>query len=179
MREQSTFFPGVGPVKKTATQTKAKHGRLGYKVKEAGYSSNMQGALMNFDRHTQLPKTSQIFSTLTDAMTSSQSFQHWPEWGTMQNGELAMLQILVPHIKEVGFSLLLTPTASDYKRVNLSSNMFKRRKMQRNSPGTLAEQIAWLGHGGTLNPLFYAYMMGFPLNWTLTPFQNQVGGTEP
>jgi hypothetical protein len=66
-----------------------------------------------------------------------------------------------------GFALV-TPTASDHKRANLSSPCWQRRKNGgvRKAPGTMPEQLAWMGFSGMLAPTLSEKMMCFPNGWT-------------
>lgn len=86
-----------------------------------------------------------------------------------QNGEFAERQMLVPPITEPGCIWFLTPTASDCNRDKLSFPMFTRRHHR--SAGSLPEQLYRIFGGihGRVNPQFYAWMMGFPLNWLDNP----------
>jgi hypothetical protein len=60
---------------------------------------------------------------------------------------------------------LLTPLASDYYRNKLSFPMYQKRHHR--SAGSLPEQLYRLVGAipGILNPQFYAWIMGYPLNW--------------
>ena len=82
--------------------------------------------------------------------------------GTMRNGRLCTLRMQVRPKEEPGVTWLLTPTASDYKRVNISSPMYARRLNR--SSGAIAEQLYRLGNRGLLNHQFVAWIMGLPLN---------------
>lgn len=88
-----------------------------------------------------------------------------PDWGTMQNGEFAVLQKSVRPITVRGCIWLLTPTASESNRERLSFPMFQKRHHR--SPGGLSEQLyRFFGAvPGRLNPQLYAWMMGYPENW--------------
>lgn len=61
-----------------------------------------------------------------------------------------------------------TPIARDWKGAPSLENLKKRGKMpQKNS---LPDFFARTGKSFQLNPLFVAEMMGFPVNWTVSPF---------
>ncbi len=61
-----------------------------------------------------------------------------------------------------------TPTARDWKGAPSLENLKKRGKIpQKNS---LPDFFARTGKSFQLNPLFVAEMMGFPVNWTVSPF---------
>jgi hypothetical protein len=64
-----------------------------------------------------------------------------------------------------GFSLF-TPTATEGKRHNISSPCWKRRMDTRDTPGTLPEQLAWMGYEGLLTPEFNERAMLWPDQWT-------------
>jgi hypothetical protein len=96
-----------------------------------------------------------------------QSYPTFTQSGIMQDGVCYRAEIAKGYInvKDYGFTLF-TPTATDYKRRNLSTPMFKRRMATRNSPGTLPEQLAWMGFTGILNPTLPEVMMRWPTGWT-------------
>ena len=77
----------------------------------------------------------------------------------------------------LNLDLLLTPSASDGLRAGMTMENLKSHKKKNAEQSNLAEQIAHKVGGGTsqLNPLFVAEMMGFPNDWTLTPFLSQNG----
>ena len=75
--------------------------------------------------------------------------------------------------------LPLTPSASDGMRATMTMESLKKKNKPNAENSNLAEQIAHRTGGGDsrLNPLFVAEMMGFPVAWTVLPFQS--GGTNP
>jgi hypothetical protein len=126
--------------------------------------------LKKHGQNSLLQKTYLIFSKPTMEEILKQSSTAWCEWGTMQNGEYAERQRSVQRITALEFTWLLTPTASDYKRINLSSPMWWSRHHR--SAGTLPEQLHRLGYRGLMSQKFPLWMMGFPVDWTELPFQN-------
>ena len=91
----------------------------------------------------------------------------WPRWGMMRDGEC--WEQNPPEAStsgnEFGFTLF-TPTATEGKRQNISSPCWKRRMDTRDTPGTLPEQLAWMGFEGWLTPMFNETAMLWPLRWT-------------
>lgn len=71
--------------------------------------------------------------------------------------------------------LLPTPTARDWKGVPTLENF--KRKGKNPHQGSLPDFFARAGRSFQLNPLFVAEMMGFPVNWTVSPFLP--GGSSP
>ena len=96
-----------------------------------------------------------------------QSSETWPKAGIIQDGVCWEAKIAEESTREIeyGFSLF-TPTSTDYKRNNLSTPMWERRMKQRKSPGTLPEQLAWMGFKGMLAPTLPEKMMRWPIGWT-------------
>ena len=133
-------------------------------LKEKGpdYGGTCAGRLMKSVHDGLLQKTLLISQELTTEEILQKSSIRFPDWGTMQNGRLCTLQTQVHPKEEPGVTWLLTPTASDYKRVNISSPMYARRLNR--SSGAIAEQLYRLGNRGLLNHQFVAWIMGFPLN---------------
>ena len=70
--------------------------------------------------------------------------------------------------------MLLTPSASDGMRSQMTMNSLKRHNKKNAEKSNLAEQISHKVGGGTshLSPQFVMEMMGFPVDWTLLPFLN-------
>jgi hypothetical protein len=113
-----------------------------------------QGSLARLDPNTSLWKTAQC-SLLEDLALSLQTF---PRWGSMQNGALYPLPMLVQTIsvKEYGSGQYVTPTTRDYKGMS-GANFRLKHGMNHN----LADCL-----GGVPNPMFSEWLMGWPLGWT-------------
>ena len=71
--------------------------------------------------------------------------------------------------------LLPTPTARDWKGAPTLENFERKGKNPR--LGSLPDFFARTGRSFQLNPLFVAEMMGFPTDWTVSPFLP--GGSSP
>ena len=71
--------------------------------------------------------------------------------------------------------LLPTPTARDWKGAPTLENFERKGKNPRQ--GSLPDFFARTGRSFQLNPLFVAEMMGFPTDWTVSPFLP--GGSSP
>lgn len=68
---------------------------------------------------------------------------------------------------------LITPSACDGEiRANFTMDQLMKHRKKNAASSNLSEQIAHMIGGGTsrLNPLFVAEMMGFPKDWTVSPF---------
>lgn len=107
-------------------------------------------------------KTLPISQELTTEEILQKSSIRFPDWGTMQNGRLCTLLTQVRPKEEPGVIWLLTPTASDYRRENLSSPMYAKRLSR--SAGCLPEHLYRLGFRGLVNHRFVAWVMGFPID---------------
>ncbi|UOY07744.1 hypothetical protein L0P88_04135 [Muricauda sp. SCSIO 64092] len=67
--------------------------------------------------------------------------------------------------------MLPTPNSVNYKGASSLEALEKRGRLKKKADN-LADQFAVSGKTSQLNPLFVAEMMGFPVNWTVLPFQN-------
>ena len=137
----------------------------GYKAAEQVSFTKWLEPSEKLDQNTLLPKTYQTFLKLTEEQTLDQFSPNWPDWGIMQNGEFVVLQKSVPRITEAGCIWLSTPKASDCLKDRLSFPMYQRRHHR--SPGSLPEhlyRLVGVVHG-RMNPQFFAWMMGYPVNW--------------
>lgn len=147
------------------TQVKQNNGekvKKGLQEKEQRYGGKWRGQLKKSDQNGLSQKMFPIFCELTTEEILLKFSINWPQWGTMQNGKLCTLQTSVRHTKEQDVTWLLTPTASDYLRTNLSSPMYSRRLHR--SAGSLPERLYRLGNRGLLNHQFVAWIMGFPID---------------
>ena len=150
---------------------------------EAQCGNTWQELLAKFDPDTALWKTAQC-SLLEDL---EQSLEIWPRWGSMRNGECYRQPMLVQITLESESGLseripnnidffhtpcttgidggsnsrkalkkrmekLPTPLSSDYKGV---------QRMRDNHQNDLAAVV-----GGSVNPIFSEWLMGWPLGWT-------------
>ena len=153
------------PVRTPQSQNKTAKVNRGYTVQEQDFFTKCAEPLKKSGHGTLSPKMSQTFLKLTGEKTLAEYSPNWPEWGTMQNGEFAVRQRSVRPITVRGCILLLTPTASDWKRDSLSFPMFTRRHHR--SAGGLTEQLYRLFGAvhGQVNPRLYAWIMGYPEDW--------------
>ena len=163
--EKSQSLPGDFHVKTQALQNKTVKVKRGCKVAEQVCFTKWSEPLTKSDQNMLLPKMSQIFLKLTEGQTLEQHSPNLPDWGTMQNGEFAVRQKSVHPITVPGCIWLLTPVASDCNRPSLSFPFYTRRHHR--SAGSLTEHLYRLVGPviGKVNPQFYAWMMGYPLNW--------------
>jgi hypothetical protein len=123
-----------------------------------------QGLLARYDPNTHSLRTVQcsLFEDL------NQSLQTWPRWGSMQNGECFQQPMWEQTISEKEYGLLHkeiwpTPVTRDYKDTG-TKKALSRAKAKRSSPGVALIIGAELG--GSLNPTFSEWLMGWPLEWT-------------
>ena len=84
-----------------------------------------------------------------------------PKSAMMLNGKLFLQSKLELGIKEKESGLLPTPTASDYKGWSAGH---KRANDPTNRLDFAIESVNKVG--GTLNPEFVEWLMGFPIGWT-------------
>ena len=113
----------------------------------------------------------------------------WPKWGSMHDGVLYQRQPLVRHTKEIGYGLWASPNARDWKDSGPSQGKRKSPNLGTQvhwptprTTGMCGGSGAWnqlnkittveearqmgSGHGGTLNPTWVEWLMGWPLEWT-------------
>jgi len=100
--------------------------------------------------------------------------QTWPRWGSMRAGECSAHAPLVHHIHERGCSWWPTPVATDHKRGNgskahrLANGRAVIDRPSRCRYGATLVDIL----GGTPNPEWIEWLMGWPTNWTaLSPLE--------
>ncbi len=163
--DELTSSPEAFPAKTQVSQSKTAKVNRGFKEVEQASFFKCAEQSKKSDQSTLLPKTSLTFLKLTEARTLAEYSVNWPEWGTMQNGEFAVLRKSVRPITVPGCIWLLTPVASDCNRPSLSFGMYTRRYHR--SAGALTEQLHRLFGAvpGIVNPQLYAWIMGYPLDW--------------
>ena len=140
-------------------------GQQGLRGERTGLLFEMVRAIREIRPRFVVAENVSNFLKINGGQTLAQFSPNYPQWGTMQNGEFAERQKSVPPIIAPGCIWLLTPAASDYRRYNLSFPYFSKRHHR--SPGNLPEHLYRLTGGafGRVNHQFYAWMMGYPINW--------------
>jgi hypothetical protein len=88
------------------------------------------------------------------------------------NRFLFLLQVSTRHIKDKEFGLLPTPTCSDALGSGGREALIKRGRKATNDLASWAAINSKDGKNAQLSPLFVGEMMGFPENWTTSPFLN-------
>jgi hypothetical protein len=124
----------------------------------------------NFDRDTSSWRTSQL-SLLEDSGVFSET---WPRAGMTRNGTAFRLRPLAPLTGGTGSGLLPTPTvvaerlptptAGDAKSAR-NATAGRRDPDSKHHAGTTLSDVAYQA-GGSLNPTWVEWLMGFPLGWT-------------
>jgi hypothetical protein len=124
------------------------------------------GLLARFDQDSHLWRTVQC-SLLEDL---NESLQTLPQWGMTVGGELYLRQTLVRPIEEKESGYWPTPAARDYKGANsFKTTSEKISQGKRSHMGQLPNAIMMeeqASIGGTLNPTWVEWLMGWPLGWT-------------
>jgi hypothetical protein len=142
------------------------------------------GLLAKLCPNTFLWKTAQ-YSLLEDLELSLQTF---PRWGLMQNGALYQQQTLVRHTEGTEFGFMPTPTSStgganhnspttlSGKRFTMNLAGYAQKfptptahlSKETNAPSEALQNQPSLSSivGGTLNPTWVEWLMGWPLGWT-------------
>lgn len=82
--------------------------------------------------------------------------QTWPRSGTTHNGIVYQLKAWAHPIVETGCLLWPTPTSRDYK--DGPAPRIRDGKIQTDTLGRAV--------GGSLNPMWVEWLMGFPFGWT-------------
>lgn len=134
------------------------------------YGHKWPGSFVRLCRNTSLWKTRQ-YSLLGDLESFCQT---WPRWGSMQDGECLALAPMVHHIHVRDCSWWPTPVATDHKR-GKGSKAHRlangRAVIDRPSKCRYGATIVDI-LGGTPNPEWIEWLMGWPTNWTaLNPLE--------
>ena len=124
------------------------------------------GLLARFDPDTSSLKTPQclLFEE------GQESLETLPNWGSMQDGELWEHTIPAHLTSGTGFGLWPTPSARDWKDspgmskegVNPDGSVRKREDQLARRVFTQEDTQT----GGTLNPTWVEWLMGWPIGWT-------------
>ena len=124
----------------------------------------------NAPRATSWAKTFAALLVGMEGWSSRRCALTWKLKGTPFNRLFFQLQasVLPTDVTECG--LLLTPTTREEV---MDMSKFQQR-MEKYDNGTTVPNLATqvLGKGSQLSPLFVEEMMGFPKNWTASPFQS-------
>lgn len=137
---------------------------------EAGSGVTSPGSFARWDRVSRSWKTPHYSQS-----EGSTSFSGtWPRWGTMRNGVCSeqMTQARRTEEKESGSrpnwqtpvavnrAIFLTPNASD------SNKWSNQSEAERVAKGQYVRLCHQLGAGGSLNPTWVEWLMGWPILWT-------------
>lgn len=165
--EELMYSQVASHAKMPAMPSRQDRGNKVSKENEQDYSGKCLGPPKKLNPTTLLPKTWLIFLKLTKGEILARYSPNYPHWGIMQNGEFVERQKSVRPIIGQGCIWLLTPTASEYKEIKVFFPYYLSRLKR--SAGRLREQMWRLTQEelGWVNPRFIAWMMGFPLDWTL------------
>lgn len=175
----STPSVGVSHAKTSAMQDDARASLV-----NAQDSSRMpSGWLTCWDRITCSWRTSQLYFTGEWAKFSGR----WPRSGSMRNGIVYQHQPCAPVIGETASGSWPTPTARDWKDGtaeacrNVPANGLLGRvvhmyptpttKANQGAPsmmarGSACRHLREATKGGSLNPMWVEWLMGYPLGWT-------------
>ena len=144
-------------------------GGEGLQGPEAQCGNTWPGSFARWDHNLCLWKTHQ-FSLLGDLELFLGT---WPQWGLMQDGACWEQQTLEQTIRGTESGSLQkwpTPTRRDYKGANgFIRTQEKLANGERAHMGQLpnaVQQSMGKAIGGTLNPAFSEWLMGWPLGWT-------------
>ena len=182
---QLTFLPSISSAAASPARTSARQERAQeLQALVRGYGASTPELLARYDPATSSWRTSQL---CLDGELSEFS-EIWPRSGTMRNGTAYQLPPLVRLTDEIGSGLWPTPTIDgNYNRKGASatsgdglatavqmwptptSRDWKHGSAaQFHKPRTeqLNDRIAFTD-GGSLNPTWVEWLMGFPLGWTV------------
>ena len=144
-----------------------------------GFGPNLPASLAKFDRSTSSWKTPPCLPD--EALTAF--LGTWPRWGMMRDGECWELSTWAPHIRGTEFGLWQTPVADD--AVNRKIGKWNSRGEPKLSAQVLFPTPTVCGNynrkgasstsgnglatvvGGTLNPMWVEWLMGWPIGWTV------------
>lgn len=139
------------------------------RASKADYGRKWHASLAKYDHDSHSWKTIQL-SLLGDSAEFSGT---WPRWGTMRNGvcwERAMSERLTRE-KESGYSLPTPTVHGNYNRKGCSPTSgdglataakVRPTPTQQNRNSAPLNAVA----GGSLNPTWVEWLMGWPLGWT-------------
>ena len=124
----------------------------------------------NAPRATSWAKTFAALLVGMEGWSSRRCALTWRIVGTPYNRSYFQLAVSVLPTEEIESGLLLTPTTREEV---MDTDKFKER-MEKYDNGTTVPNLATqlVGKGSQLSPLFVEEMMGFPRNWTASPFQS-------
>ena len=138
-----------------------------------------QRCLEQFEKFNHVGLWAKTFSALligTGDWFSTRCKLTWKLKGTKYNRLYFQLQVRTLPTNEIEFGLLPTPTCSAANGSGSKESLEKRGRGERNCLASWAT-LNTNGKSSQLNPRFVAEMIGFPPNWTESPFLN--GETNP
>lgn len=155
-----TWFREAFLVKTSASQTPTVSEST---VRKAGSGKNSRASFARFDLATFSWRTAQLslFGALVECLET------WPRWGSMRGGECFPLKPLVHGTGGRGSGSLPTLTANDNKPASRVEVTEYRQKKRRTTGQRLRAAVTEPDQlGGTLNPDWCEWFMGWPIGWT-------------
>lgn len=171
---RADFLAKISPLQERGTDLMAN---------EAGCGQKWRGSLARYDHDTRSWKTAQL--SLLEV--SGECLETWPRWGTTRGGESYLLPTPALHTSESESGLWPTPTARDHKGAyseESQANKFRwmlpdavkrfptpkaqdsRHAKWDRGKSNLGEVISGANAGGSLNPTWVEWLMGWPQEWT-------------
>jgi len=173
-----TWFREVSPVRTSALQTPT---AMESTARKAASGESLRGSFARYDRDMSLWRTAQI--SLFGA--SDECLETWPRWGLMLDGACYPQKILEHGTCDNGYGLLPTLTVrGNYNRKGASKNsgavpsrrlptLLARDWKDGTNPrpnGRHSESLPVVLNknqlGGTMNPDWCEWFMGWPIGWT-------------
>lgn len=165
-RSQPTLWPETElPSMSSAAGSPARISASAEEKKEsmangAGCGGNMHALFARYDHDSHSWKTSEhlLFEDLKESLRTL------PPAGLMQNGTLFLRQPSGRHMPEIGYGLLPTPNARDWKDINPRGAAYSASRA-RHQP-SLVTRAYVAGIRGQALQRIYEWAMGFPALWT-------------
>jgi hypothetical protein len=164
MDSQKNLFPQEELTESTALQpgSPVNHSRVRGKDKgqktKGSCGLRLHGWFAKLDPSGSYWRTYQGSLALTEGELSDEFCQTWPAAGTMRNGICSRQPPLVPRTSDFACFLLPTPASRDYRSPN-------KKPYSDRGGGKKGEQLP-NAIGGSLNPTWVEWLMGYPLGWT-------------
>ena len=156
--ELLTWFRGAFPVKTFPQPEKVQ----GSTESEAECGPKWRGSFAKYDPDSCSWKTHQC--SLLGGLTEYS--ETWPRWGSMRNGECWERPMLAHLTNETEFGLWPTPDANCGMRGTTETWMPTRPSGQPAQYSINQAVRDREGVGGSLNPTWVEWLMGWPLGWT-------------
>ena len=130
------------------------------------FGESTLGSFAKLNQDGSWGKMSQGYYQVRMDGSSEEFLGTWPDWGIALDGVATQLVPLERYSKEVGYSLLPAPIATDYKGSYRNYSKLMNHILSKDHQVRISELLLACGTAKSQIPTEYELAMGYPIGWT-------------